>query len=64
MRSGQQEPLILTAPLFMQLLVELPGGLHTLGDVEDMQHMMSLRIRVPLLQSIVVTEAVFYVVTV
>lgn len=48
----------------MQLLVELPGGLHTLGDVEDMKHMMSLRIRVPLLQSIVVTEAVFHVVTV
>ena len=64
MRSGQQEPLILTAPLFMQLLVELPGGLHILGDEEDMKHISSLRIRVPLLQSIVVTEAVFYVVTV
>ncbi len=39
MRCGQQEPLTLTAPLFMQLLVELPGGLHSLGEVEDMKHM-------------------------
>ncbi len=41
MRSGQQEPLTLTAPLFMQLLVELPGGLQNSGDVDHMKHMMS-----------------------
>ena len=34
MRSGRQEPLTLTAPLFMQLLVELLVELHTSGDVE------------------------------
>ncbi len=47
MRSGHQELLTLTAPLFMQLLVELPGGLHNSGDVEDMKHMMSLCTRIP-----------------
>ncbi len=31
----------------MQLLVELPGGLHTLGDVEDMKHMISFCTRIP-----------------